>query len=860
MRQYMQIKEKYEDCILFFRLGDFYEMFFDDAKTASAELDLTLTGRDCGLEERAPMCGVPYHSCEAYIARLIEKGYRVAICEQTEDPATAKGIVNRDIVRIITPGTVIEDSMLDESKNNYLAAVYSDGESCGVAFVDVSTGTAEASLLQGDTAKSLKNKFVRYRPSELITNLDTGLVKPFCDDINCCLTLNTEDCFAGGESETDAILKRQFAGDAATEILSAPYPVKRAVAAALIYLRRTQMGGLECIRSVDIYADSGQMQLDSSAVRNLELVASMRDGGKRGSLLWVLDKTRTAPGRRLIRTWIEHPLTDKESICRRHDAVEELSLNNILLSELRDGLTGINDIERLMTRIVFGTAGARELRNLCNTLRRLPPLKNLLAAASCELLANTYEELDPLYDVAEMIDAAIVDSPPFSVREGGMIKEGYNSELDLLGNDYSSGAGGVAALEERERELTGIKNLKIRYNKVIGYYIEVLKSNSDKVPERYIRKSTVANSERYITEELKDLESRMLGNKERRVRLEYEIFCDIRKRTSEQLNRIKQSASAVALCDVLCSLANVAVSNGYCRPIMNDSGIIDIKDGRHPVVELMTKAPFVPNDTYLDKNADRCAIITGPNMAGKSTYMRQVALIALLAQIGSFVPASSASLPIVDSIFTRVGASDDLSTGRSTFMVEMSEVAYILCNATSDSLIILDEIGRGTSTYDGMSIARAVLEYVCSPEKIGAKTLFATHYHELTALEDELDGVKNYNIAVKKRGDDITFLRRIVRGGADESYGIEVAKLSGIPDDVIARAKTILSGMENCDGSISERQAAHLAKGRGSAQLSFVNSANDMLAEEIKAIDVNTLTPIEAMSKLYELVNKARES
>ncbi len=853
MRQYKEIKAKYEDCILFFRLGDFYEMFFEDAKTASSELDLVLTGRDCGLEERAPMCGVPYHSCEAYIARLVEKGYHVAICEQTEDPAAAKGIVKRDIVRVITPGTIIEESMLDESKNNFLASVYVSAEGSAASFTDVSTGAVYATGINSLNTSKICDELGRFLPRELIINREISGLAEFCERIGCSITKSGPQYF--NPEQTKEVLSAQFDQSNITALITHPNEaVQHAVAGAVTYISKTQMGGLERIRTVNIYEEQQYMHLDVTAIKNLELTTSMRDGEKKGSLLWVLDKTRTALGRRLLANWVKRPLTDYASITERHDAVETLSGNNMLLTELREALSGMSDIERLMTRIVYGTAGGRELRSLCNTAARLPQLKALLNSCEAPLLKRADLMLDPLEDICQMIDEAIVENPPFSVREGGIIKEGYSEELDMLSTDYSDGTGIISAVEEREREATGIKNLKVRYNRVFGYYIEVSNSNADRVPDRYIRKQTLTNCERYITEELKDLEARVLGAKEKRVRLEYEIFTEIRKKTAEALGRIQGTADAVALTDVLCSLAYVAMANNYCRPLLNTEGVIEIKDGRHPVVELMMKSPFVPNDTLLDENDNRCAIITGPNMAGKSTYMRQVALITLMSQIGSFVPAASANLAVADSVFTRVGASDDLATGRSTFMVEMSEVAFILEHATKNSLIILDEIGRGTSTYDGMSIARAVLEYVSSAEKIGAKTLFATHYHELTVLEGELDGVKNYNVAVKKRGDDITFLRRIVRGGADQSYGVEVARLSGIPDAVINRAKDILESMESGTAAPNVTSPAINRTTETGEDAALKNELIDLIA----ATDVNTLTPIEAMSKLYDIVNRAK--
>lgn len=856
MRQYLDIKEKNKDSILFFRVGDFYEMFFDDAKCASEELEIALTGKDCGLECRAPMCGVPYHSCEAYIGRLIAKGYKVAICEQTEDPATAKGLVKRDIVRVITPGTVLEDSMLDESKNNYLAAICEREGVWGVGFVDASTGDMRVTSFKGkNVIDSIINELGRFSPSEiiipeLIIDADTRtLIK---QRIGCCFTILTDYDFS--PLLADERIRIQFGVKASSEVGLALGSAEHSCVGAMInYLCDTQKTGLDRISSVSIYEDSEYMRLDMTAMRNLELCESARSKEKKGTLLWVLDKTRTAMGKRLMRRWLEQPLMNLSAITSRHNAVDELVSSSVMRSELRQAITGINDIERLMTRIVYGTASARDLNNLRFSAERLPLAKELLSSASSGMLKNCFAELDTLEDLSELIKTVIKEEAPFSVREGSMINEGYNEELDILRSDMTGGTAIISSIENAERERTGIKTLKVRYNKVFGYYIEVTNSFLDKVPDDYIRKQTLTGCERFITDELKKVEARVLGAKERSAQLEFQIFDDLRKHIASNLSRIQSSADAVATLDVLCSLSEVAAVNNYCRPQMNASGKISITAGRHPVVEVIMSTPFVPNDTILDNGENRLAIITGPNMAGKSTFMRQVALIVIMAQMGSFVPAEMADLCICDAVFTRVGASDDLTTGQSTFMVEMNEVAGIIKNATKNSLIILDEIGRGTSTYDGMSIARAVVEYVADKKKLGAKTVFATHYHELTSLEGIVSGVKNYNIAVRKRGDDITFLRRIVRGGADESYGIEVAKLSGIPETVINRAKQVLAQLE------SEKTEIVMQPIANETQLPLETSAALELLNELKIIDVNTLTPVEALTTLYSLADKAKK-
>ncbi len=863
MRQYFEIKEQHPGCLLFFRLGDFYEMFYDDAKTASRELELTLTGKECGQEERAPMCGVPFHSCESYIARLVQKGYKVAICEQMEDPSLAKGLVKREVIRVITPGTVIEGSMLDESKNNYLCVlVLGDaGDEAGLCFVDCSTGEAHVTTLDGaDIIVRVNNELGRYSPSEIRLNDIASANAELVSFITGRLGRQADAAPAADFEYTGAVdrLLRHFKAENLEALgLEGQTCAVRALGAALQYLYDTQMTGLERLTSLDIYSDARFMKLDLAARRNLELLETMRSKEKRGSLLGVLDRTKTAMGKRLIRSWIEQPLINPAQIIRRHNAVEELTGDSILRGDLLAQLADIYDLERIMTRIVYGSANAKELRSLAFTLRKMAPIQNRMEGCKAQMLAEVRDGIDPLTDICELIERAIVDEPPFTVREGGMIREGYSEEIDQLRTDMTDGKGIIARIETEEKERTGIKNLKVGYNRVFGYYIEVSRAYHGEVPETYIRKQTLANAERYITQELKELEARVLGAKDRVVALEYQLFTELRETVSKQLPRIQRTAGAVARLDVLCSFAEVAVRQKYCRPLIDMKGRIDIHNGRHPVVEALLDAPFVPNDTLLDNGENRVAIITGPNMAGKSTYMRQTALIVLMAQIGSFVPADSAQIGIVDSIFTRVGASDDLAAGQSTFMVEMSEVAAILRNATADSLIIFDEIGRGTSTFDGMSIARAVLEHVASIKKLGAKTLFATHYHELTVMESELECVKNYNIAVKKRGDDITFLRRIVRGPADDSYGIEVAKLAGIPDSVVSRAKDILRQLDNGDIELHKPHVAAEHVEDDSGQLSLLPAVDNELVQRLREIDVNTLTPIEALQTLYELCKAA---
>lgn len=858
MQQYFKVKEQYPDAILFYRLGDFYEMFFDDAKTASRELELVLTGRDCGMEERAPMCGIPYHAAESYIAKLVSKGYKVAVAEQMEDPATAKGIVTRDVIRVHTPGTVIESSMLDEGKNNYLACVFAEKNKSGVCFADVSTGEIHAAEFEGKNSEDdTISEIARFMPTEILVNSYVSEMKQLSEYLSRRITVFAETLPDSGFDDAVCIntVEKQFKSDLASLSLEDKSLAVKALGAVLNYLSDVQKNDLSNVTEIDIYNNEKYMKLDSSARLNLELCETQRRREKKGSLLWALDKTKTPMGKRLIRAWIEQPLLNVATIISRHNAVGELVENTALRGEEAQLLGGVNDIERILTRVVYGTANAKELRALSQTLSAVPPIREKLCACKSKMLMSLYSEIDTLDDIRELIDSAICDDPPFSVREGNMIRRGFNEELDLLHDTVSGGKGFIAEVEQREQQRTGIKKLKIGYNRVFGYYIEVLNSYKELVPEDYIRKQTLSNCERYITGELKELESKVLGAQERIVSLEYEIFTRIRKKVADAQFRLKATAKAVATLDVLCSFASSAVENGYECPEVDTSDVIDIKDGRHPVVEkFLDGVPFVPNDTLLDCGENRTAIITGPNMAGKSTYMRQVAIIVLMAQIGSFVPAKSARIGVVDSIFTRVGASDDLAAGQSTFMLEMSEVASIIKNATPKSLIILDEIGRGTSTYDGMSIARAVLEYVSDKKKLGAKTLFATHYHELTELENEISGVKNYNTSVKKRGDEITFLRRIVKGGADGSYGIDVAKLAGVPQSIVGRARAILSALEENNGVPTVKKETVVQS--DDSQISFESGVNDEVIEELKMLDVNTLTPIEALTTLYEIKKK----
>ena len=857
MQQYRAVKEQNPDCLLFFRLGDFYEMFEDDARVASRELDLTLTTRDHAkgkaAEEKTPMCGVPYHSSESYIARLVAKGYKVAICEQMEDPALAKGLVKRDIIRIVTPGSVTESSMLVESKNNYYACVYGAAGTYGLCFCDVSTGAFSATQISGaDAMQDVQNELGSFLPSEALLGgtaaEDETLADLLRERFHTCVNLGKDAQFDPALCE--AAVTAQF-GKSTQELGLTELPcVTLAAGALLLTLRDLQKNDLPHIRELELYVAGKFMQLDLAARRNLELTETMRGKEKRGSLLWVLDKTKTAMGARNLRAWLTRPLRDVAAIERRLGAVEALTKNTVAREELILSLSGISDMERLIGRIAYGTAGGRDFASLRNSIERITEVKAQLTAFTTGRLHELDNELDTLTDVAQSIRDTLIDEPPFSVREGGFIRKGYNAEVDRLHEILSGGKGLLAGIETREKEKTGIRTLKIGYNKVFGYYIEVSNSFKDLVPDTYIRKQTLVNGERYITEELKNLEQEILTAGDRDKALEFEIFTALRESVTAESVRIQRAAGLIAELDTLCSLASVAVNNNYCRPSVDDSGVIEIHDGRHPVVERVLKdALFVPNDTYMGEREDRAAIITGPNMAGKSTYMRQVALITLMAQIGSFVPAKSARIGVVDRIFTRIGASDDLAGGQSTFMVEMTEVSEILHQATPRSLLILDEIGRGTSTFDGMSIARAVLEFCADPKRLGAKTLFATHYHELTELEGILPGVKNYSISIKKRGDELIFLRKIVPGGADRSYGIEVAKLAGLPNEVVKRANVILKELE--------QGGAYQAKPREETEqvsLDAIGEAEVLAA--IRRAQPDTMSPIEAMQLLYELKQK----
>ena len=852
MQQYLKIKEENKDAILFFRLGDFYEMFNEDAVLASQELDLTLTSRDRSRpeEERTPMCGVPYHSCEGYIARLIAKGYKVAICEQTEDPAAAKGLVKRDIIRVVTPGTV-DSSMLEGSQANYICGIYLDEESAGVCFCDVTTGRTHATAFSGaERLEHVVNELGRFSPAEAVLSpgaaAEGALRDLLGEKFRCRAEARPAACFKL-EACTRQV-ERQYGREAAGQV---PRPAALLALGGLLgYLYETQRTDLSYIKDLEYYEQGRFMELDLNARRNLELTATLRGKEKRGSLLWVLDRTRTAMGARLLRSWLERPLLSVAAIRRRLGAVEELVRDAVAREELTAVLSGINDMERLIGRVVYGSAGGRDMASLRASLERLPGLRAQLAPLTAPLLRELAEGLDTLEDVYELLCRAIVDEPPFSVREGGFIRPGYDGEVDRLRGILSGGKNVIAEVEAREKEKTGIKSLKVGYNKVFGYYIEVSKSYYSQVPETYIRKQTLANCERYITQELKELENTVLTASDRATGLEYDLFQELRGQVGAQMGRVQAAAAAVAALDALCSLAAAAVRGRYCRPEVDESGVIEIHEGRHPVVERVLKdSLFVPNDTYMGERENRVAIITGPNMAGKSTYMRQVALITLMAQIGSFVPARAARIGVVDRIFTRIGASDDLSAGQSTFMVEMTEVADILKHATGRSLLILDEIGRGTSTFDGMSIAQAVLEH-CS-RRLGAKTLFATHYHELTELENTLSGVKNYSIAIKSRGDDLVFLRKIVPGGADRSYGIEVAKLAGLPETVVKKARTILKDLEHQSGRTPPLLAAPKSE-----QVSLEALGEAEVIDRLRRTQPDTLTPIEAMGLLYELKQK----
>ncbi len=849
-RQYHAIKADHQDCILFFRLGDFYEMFNDDARLAAKELDLTLTTRDRGKPEaeQTPMCGVPYHSVDAYIARLVQKGYKVAICEQMTDPALTKGLVEREVTRIVTPGTVTESCMLEESRNNYFAALYGEGGRFGLAFCDISTGEFYVTLCS--SAEAATSELGRFSPTEVIRYHadDPMLGAALFQRLRCCVDEGSAEVF--DLSKAEATLEAHFGAPMAALGLSGLPCAIIAAGGLLQTLLTLQKNDLAHVRQLQYYTTGRFMELDLDARRNLELTETMRSKEKKGSLLWVLDKTHTAMGARMLRSWLEKPLLDPVQISRRHSAVEELVTYPVIRGELEQALRNVTDLERVMARVSGGTVNARDLLGLASGLRALPDVKAQLQKTEAPLLRQLADTIDPLTEWADRIENTLEDKPPLTIREGGLIRKGANPEADRLRDIMDGGAGTIAAIEAEEKEKTGIRTLKVSYNRVFGYYIEVSKSFTEQVPMHYIRKQTLANCERYITPQLKELEEQVLTAKDRLTALEYQLFVELREALAAQTARIQTTAAAVAAADTLCSLAAVAVQWGYCRPEIGLDGEISITDGRHPVVEVMLKdSLFVPNDTRLGAADNQVSIITGPNMAGKSTYMRQVALIVLMAQMGSFVPARSARIGLVDRVFTRIGASDDLASGQSTFMVEMTEVASILKHATARSLLILDEIGRGTSTYDGMAIARAVLEYAASPKRLGAKTLFATHYHELSTIEAELPNVKNYNIAVKKRGDQMIFLRKIVPGATDDSYGVEVAKLAGLPNAVITRAREILSELETA----RPREQAPVLPPEGDGQISMLDLRSQQVCAALEAITVETLTPIEAMNELYKL-------
>ena len=865
MQNYMQTKEQYKDCIMFYRLGDFYEMFFDDAITASRELEITLTARACGLEEKAPMCGVPHHAVDLYISRLINKGYKVAICEQLEDPKTTKGIVKRDVIRVVTPGTVIESNMLEEKKNNYIMSIVKKGIYYGLAVCDISTGDFYATQIKLDenNFEKLLDEYARYTPAELVVNEAMGNSKEdleiMKDRANTFVTVREDSIFSEDSKELLKLYNLVDNRENPIEKMDSEniFTVS-AINGLLNYFTETQKVKLGHINKIKIYEVRKYMSLDINARRSLELTERMRDKSKKGTLIWVLDKTSTSMGGRLLRRWINDPLLDINEINNRLDSVKELKDNMMLRGDIIEALRKVYDIERLAGKIAYGNANGRDLISLKNSLSKLPELKQILSMTDSKLLKQIYEQLDELQDIYKLIDEAIVEEPPISIKEGGIIKAGYNSEIDEYKEISTNGKQWILDIEAREREATGIRNLKVGYTKVFGYYIEVTKSFLNQVPEdRFIRKQTLTNGERFITEELKELESKILGAEEKIVNLEYNEFVKIRTQISQNISRLQTSAMCVAKIDVLAGFAVVAEDNNYVYPIVDNSGKLEIKDGRHPVVEAMLDSGmFVQNDVILDKEENRVAIITGPNMAGKSTYMRQVALIVLMAQIGCFVPASSAKIGIVDKIFTRIGASDDLSSGQSTFMVEMMEVSNILKDATENSLVILDEIGRGTSTYDGLSIAWAVAEYIADKNKIGCKTLFATHYHELIEMAEKTEGIKNYSIAVKEKGEDIIFLRKIVEGGTDESYGIHVAKLAGVPKAVVTRANKILNSLERTDAKFKTEEKEDKKQVEG--QFDFYNLKLAEIATELDKININELTPIDALNTLVKIKEKMK--
>ena len=872
MKQYMQTKEEYKDCILFYRLGDFYEMFFDDALTASKELEITLTGKNCGLEERAPMCGIPYHAVDSYLNRLVSKGYKVAICEQVEDPKTAKGIVKREVIRVVTPGTNLDTQGLDETKNNYIMCIVYMADRYGLSVADVTTG--EYLVTELDSQTKLMDELYKFMPSEIVCNEAFYMSGLDLDDLKNRLhmAIYSLEAWYFDDALCRETLQEHFKVASLEGIGLSDCECGMIASGALLkYLEETQKNSLSHMSRLTRYATGNYMVLDSATRRNLELVETLREKQKRGSLLWVLDKTKTAMGARTLRKYVEQPLIDKKSIVKRLDAVAELKDNAICREEIREYLNPVYDLERLVGKITYQSANPRDLIAFQSSLSMLPSVKCILKDMESDLLKEIYEELDPLEELCDLVGRAIQEEPPLAMKEGGIIKDGYNEEVDRLRKAKSEGKNWLADLETKEREKTGIKNLRIRYNKVFGYYLEVTNSFKDLVPDYYTRKQTLANAERYIIPELKELEDTILGAEDKLCALEYELYCEVRNTIAAELTRIQRTAKAVAKLDVIASLALVAERNNYVRPKINEKGVIDIRDGRHPVVEKMIPNDmFIANDTYLDDKKQRISIITGPNMAGKSTYMRQAALIVLMAQLGSFVPASSANIGLVDRIFTRVGASDDLASGQSTFMVEMNEVANILRNATSKSLLILDEIGRGTSTFDGLSIAWAVVEYISNSKLLGAKTLFATHYHELTELEGKISNVNNYCIAVKEKGDDIVFLRKIVKGGADKSYGIQVAKLAGVPDPVINRAKEIVEELVTADitgkvkdiavqGSETKKKTQKKLDEVDLTQFSLFDTVkDDDVLNELKELDISHMTPMDAMNKLYQLQNKLR--
>ncbi len=871
MQQYLLTKQEYKDCILFYRLGDFYEMFFEDAVIASKELELTLTGKNCGMEERAPMCGVPHHALEGYLNKLVAKGHKVAICEQVEDPKLAKGIVKREVIRIVTPGTNMDIQALDEGKNNYIMSIAYLGDRYGISLADVSTG--DYFVTEVDSERKLMDEIHKSAPAEIICNESFYMSGADLSDLEHRLgiTIYALEPWYFSDETAKSALREHFKAESLEGLGLADYDCGVIAAGALLrYLYETQKNSLSHISAIRPYSTGKYMLIDSSTRRNLELVETLREKQKRGSLLWVLDKTKTAMGARMLRSYVEQPLIDRDAITKRQDAIGELNENVITRDELREYLAPIYDLERLVTKVTYLSANPRDLISFKNSIGMLPHIKTLLADFSGEQLREIFSDLDTLEELHQLIDRSIGEDPPISVRDGGILKDGYSKEVDSYRSAKTEGKTWIAELEAKEREKTGIKNLKIKYNKVFGYYLEVTNSYKNLVPDYFTRKQTLANAERYITPELKELEDMILGAEDKLINLEYELFCEVRDRIAAEVIRIQRTAKAIAKLDVFASLAVTADQNHYCRPKITENGVIDIKGGRHPVVEKMIDNDlFIENDTYLDNGSHRISIITGPNMAGKSTYMRQTALIVLMAQIGSFVPASSADIGIVDRIFTRVGASDDLASGQSTFMVEMTEVANILRNATSHSLLILDEIGRGTSTFDGLSIAWAVVEHISNPKLLGAKTLFATHYHELTELEGKLNNVNNYCIAVKEKGDDIVFLRKIVKGGADKSYGIQVAKLAGVPNTVIERAKEIVEQLIAndiaavargiaVDGSVGRKKKEALDEVDLTQMSLFDTVKDDAIIEELRNVDVGNLTPIEALNKLYELQNKVK--